>query len=47
VSLAFNETTSLIDLDEVVEIFADLKGHEPSSGFLAHEFYEKRNYRGP
>lgn len=47
VSLAFNETTSLIDLDEIIEIFADLKGHEPSNGFLANEFYEKRQYRGP
>jgi glycine dehydrogenase len=44
VSVAFNETTSIVDLDELIEIFADLKGKKTSSGFLTEKFYEEKDY---
>ena len=44
--ISFNETNNLIDLDELIEIFADLKSKtlSPSSGFLTDKFYENRKY---
>ncbi len=43
VSVSFNETNNLVDLDELVEIFADLKDKPlPSNGFLTEKFYENR-----
>lgn len=42
VQIAFNETTSIVDLDEMIEIFAELKGKTTSSGFLSEKFYEDR-----
>ena len=46
VGVSFNETNNLIDLDELIEIFADLKFKtlSPSSGFLTDKFYENRKY---
>lgn len=46
VSIAFNETTSIVDLDELIEIFAELKDKTNSSGFLTESFYEDRKYKG-
>jgi len=45
VQIAFNETTSIVDLDEMIEIFAELKGKTTSSGFLSDKFYEDRQYK--
>lgn len=46
VGVSFNETNNLIDLDELIEVFADLKHKplSPCSGFLTDKFYENRNY---
>ena len=45
VSVAFNETNNLVDLDELIEIFADLKDKPMSGeGFLTEKFYENRKY---
>ena len=46
VGVSFNETNNLIDLDELIEIFADLKSKtlSSSSGFLTDKFYENRKY---
>jgi len=44
VSVAFNETTNLVDLDELIEIFAELKDKQPANGFLTEKFYENRKY---
>jgi hypothetical protein len=46
VGVSFNETNNLIDLDELIEIFADLKSKtlSSSSGFLTDKFYESRKY---
>lgn len=35
VQIALNEVTTLVDLDEVIEILADLKGMNPTRGFLS------------
>lgn len=35
ISIAFNEVTSLVDLDEIIEILADLKGSHPQNNFLS------------
>ncbi len=40
VSLAFNEVTTLVDLDEVVEIFAGLKGKQGST--LSESYYASK-----
>lgn len=45
VQIAFNETTSIVDLDELIEIFAELKGKTVSTGFLSEKFYEVRHYK--
>jgi len=42
VSVAFNETTTIVDLDELIEIFAELKDKGHSAGFLSDQFYEGR-----
>lgn len=44
VSVAFNEITSIVDLDEVIEIFAQLKGKNASKGFLTEKYYENKPY---
>lgn len=46
VSVSFNETNNLVDLDELLEIFADLKSKplNQSNGFLTEKFYENRKY---
>jgi hypothetical protein len=46
VGISFNETTSITDLDELIEVFAELKGKSTSSGFLSEKFYEGRAYKG-
>jgi len=46
VGISFNETSSIVDLDELIEIFADLKGKTNSSGFLSEQFYEDKKYKG-
>jgi glycine dehydrogenase len=45
IGIAFNETTSIVDLDEIIEVFAELKGKSTSTGFLSQEFYENRQYK--
>ena len=45
VGISFNETTSIVDLDELIEIFADLKGKSHSPGFLSEQFYENKKYK--
>jgi glycine dehydrogenase len=43
VSFSFNETCQITDLDDLIEIFRDLKAHSKSSeGFLHERFYEGR-----
>jgi glycine dehydrogenase len=43
VGVSFNETTTLVDLDELIEIFGDLKGLEThKQGFLSDAYYENR-----
>lgn len=42
VGISLNETTSLVDLDEIIEIMSDLKGAPVKSGFLTEAFYENR-----
>ena len=44
VSISFNETTSLVDLDEMIEIFSDLKTTPTSHGFLTEAFYNNRKF---
>jgi len=34
VGISINETTNLVDLDEIIEVFADLKQKPASTGFL-------------
>lgn len=34
VGISINETTNLVDLDEIIEVFADLKQKPTSSSFL-------------
>lgn len=47
VSISFNETTNLVDLDEIIEIFADIKEKStPSSNYMTPHFYEDRKYKG-
>ena len=46
ISLSFNETTTMVDLDEIIEIFAELKGKTTSKGFLSEKFYEGKKYKG-
>jgi hypothetical protein len=47
VSFAFNETCQITDLDDLLEIFKDLKAHSKTSeGFLHERFYEGRQYKG-
>jgi glycine dehydrogenase len=46
VGVSFNETNTLVDLDELIEIFADMKDKPftPCSGFLTDNFYENRKF---
>jgi hypothetical protein len=44
VSISFNEVTSLVDLDEMIEIFSDLKQKQPSTGFLTEAYYQNRQF---
>mmetsp|Transcript_36321 Transcript_36321/g.35197 ORF Transcript_36321/g.35197 Transcript_36321/m.35197 type:complete len:311 (-) Transcript_36321:1224-2156(-) len=46
VSLSFNETTNLSDLDEIIEIFADIKGVEPPESLLGGSFYDEKTFVG-
>jgi glycine cleavage system pyridoxal-binding protein P len=46
VSIAFNETTTMYDLDEVIEIFADLKGKRTTFNYMPDTFYEGMLYKG-
>jgi glycine cleavage system pyridoxal-binding protein P len=34
VGISINETTNLVDLDEIIEVFAELKQKPTSSSFL-------------
>jgi glycine dehydrogenase len=43
VGISFSETTTMIDFDELVEIFSDLKGH---NSHHHHNHYENRKYKG-
>ena len=45
VQVAFNETTNLTDLDEIIEIFADIKGAKPTDNFSQGNYYESKNYK--
>jgi glycine dehydrogenase len=42
VGISINETTNLVDLDEIIEVFAELKQKPTSSSFLTQQFYENR-----
>lgn len=42
VGITFNETNTLVDLDEIIEIFSDLKHRPIGHGFLSESFYENR-----
>lgn len=42
VSISINETTNLVDLDEIIEVFADLKQKPTTANFLTEKFYENR-----
>lgn len=44
VGISFNETSSLVDLDEMIEIFSDLKQKQPSTGFLSEAYYQGRKF---
>ena len=47
VSIAFNETTLLIDLDEIIEIFADMKGKSTQTGeYMSDSYYDDKHYQG-
>lgn len=46
VSVSFNETTSIVDLDELVEIFAELKEKStPAQDFLKDSFFDNKAYK--
>lgn len=42
VGISINETTNLVDLDEIIEVFGDLMQKPVSAGFLTEKFYENR-----
>ena len=44
VGVSFNETTTLVDLDELIEIFYDLKSKSTGAGFLSDEFYKNAKF---
>lgn len=44
VGISFNETTTLVDLDEIIEIFYDLKSKQTSAGFLSEEYYKNSKF---
>jgi len=44
VGISFNETTTLVDLDEIIEIFYDLKSKQTSAGFLSEEYYKNTKF---
>ncbi len=44
VGISFNETTTLVDLDEMIEVFSDLKSKPAKNGFLTEAYYENRKY---
>ena len=46
ISISFNETTSMVDLDEVIEIFADLMDKRDEGDYISSTFYEDKNYEG-
>ena len=46
VSISFNETTTIVDLDELIEIFADLKQKRLNESYMSDTFYENRNQKG-
>lgn len=46
ISISFNETTSMVDLDEIIEIFADLMDKRDSGDYIPSTFYEDKNYEG-
>jgi hypothetical protein len=46
VGISFNETTTIYDLDEVIEIFADLKEKRNHSNYLPAIYYENKQAKG-
>jgi hypothetical protein len=46
VGIALSELTTMVDLDEIIEIFADLTGKRSTSNYLPEAFYEDKNYKG-
>jgi hypothetical protein len=43
VQIAFNETTTIVDLDELIEIFATTSGKStPSTNYVDDSFYDDR-----
>jgi hypothetical protein len=36
----------MVDLDEIIEIFADLTGKRSTKNYLPDTFYEGKNYKG-
>ena len=46
VQIAFNETTTMYDLDEVIEIFAEVKGKRSVIGnYMSDHFYLDKSYK--
>lgn len=45
VALSFDEVTSLYDLDEVIEIFCNLKTSKSNKSFVQFEDYEEKIYK--
>lgn len=46
VGISLNELTTMVDLDELIEIFADLTGKRTTSNYLPDTYYEDKNYKG-
>jgi glycine dehydrogenase len=42
VSISFNETSNLVDLDELIEIFADLKSASIPKDLLTDAYYQSK-----
>lgn len=42
VGISLNETTSLVDIDEVIEIFSGLKSKKVASGFNTEAYYAQK-----
>jgi glycine dehydrogenase len=46
VAISINESTSMVDLDEIIEIFAEITDKRTTSNYLPDSFYEDKVYKG-